>query len=226
MEKRIIKSASKSKEQRKKEIEEMERLSLDENIIREENNIFTGDYVKDGKILVNKIKELQKEKGRDLYKIGGARMKKFGIRLSVGGSVLYGDTWRQNYGAKIREYDEKRQKYITRAKSLFPELQRYFNMYRDKHFPNFHFTQIQMNRNFRIPRHLDGTNVGKSWLSAVSDNGEYIGGDLNVEYPNEEGGLKKIDARISPICFNGSKLYHYVDEWSKGDRYSFVFFHN
>lgn len=172
---------------------------------------FTGDYQLDTEILLEYIKNLK-------YNTATARMKKFNIKRSVGGSILYGDTWRSYLSKnKNREYDEKRKKYLTEVKRLNPKLQSVFEEFRDFHFPHFHFTQVQLNKNYKIPRHIDSQNIGESVLVCC---GNYKGGLTCIE---KENGIEKRDARKQPVIFNGSKYYHYVEDF-KGDRFSLVFF--
>ncbi len=173
--------------------------------------VFSGDYKLDCEILFDYIKDIK-------YDTGSARMKKFNIKKSVGGSILYGDTWRGYLSpTKSREWDEERRKYKTQIKSTQPHLLELFNEFRDFHFPDFNFTQVQMNKNYKISRHIDSANCGKSYLVAM---GDYTGGLTCIE---KEDGIEKVDARETPITFDGSKYYHWVEPF-EGDRYSLVFF--
>ena len=68
-------------------------------------------------------------------------------------------------------------------------------------------------------RHIDSVNCGKSYLVCC---GDYKGGLTCIE--QEDGSIIKVDGREEPITFDGSKLYHWVEDF-EGDRYSLVFFH-
>lgn len=172
---------------------------------------FTGDYNIDTEILLNHIKNLK-------YITGNNRMIKYKIKRSVGGSILYGDTWRKYLNKeRSREYDNNRKRYITELKRTQPHLQQIFEEFRDFHFPTFNFTQVMLNKNYKIPRHKDSSNIG---ISVLVSCGDYKGGLTCIE---RENSLEKLDARVEPVIFNGSEYYHYVEEF-EGDRYSLVFF--
>ena len=174
---------------------------------------FTGDYKIDTEILLNIIKDIN-------YDTGSARLKKFKIPKKVGGSILYGDTWRGYLSpTKSREWDESRKRFKTQIKSQRPYLQNVFEEFRDFHFSDFEFSQVQLNKNYKISRHIDSVNCGKSYLVCC---GEYTGGLTCIE--QTDGSIIKVDGREEPITFDGSKLYHWVEDF-KGDRYSLVFFH-
>ncbi len=174
--------------------------------------VFTGDYGFDTGLLLDFIQKLS-------FRTGSARLKKFQIKHSEGNSGLYGDTWRGYLSpTKNRVWDEKRKRFMTKLKSDNPELESIFQEFRDFHFPDFEFSQVQINLNYKIPRHIDGANVGKSYLVCL---GNYTGGLTCIEYSKDN--IKKVDGRKEPISFDGSKYYHWVEDF-EGDRYSLVFF--
>ena len=82
---------------------------------------------------------------------------------------------------------------------------------------NFNFTSVQINKNFKCNRHKDNVNIGESMIISL---GNYEGGNLCIEY---EDGLKKINIKNAPYFFNGSKYFHFVEEFN-GTRYTLVFF--
>ena len=82
---------------------------------------------------------------------------------------------------------------------------------------HFNFTSIQINKNFKCDRHKDNINMGESMIIGL---GNYEGGKLCVEFENE---TKKIDIKNKPFKFNGSKYFHYVEDF-EGTRYTLVFF--
>ena len=178
-----------------------------------ENQIFTGDYLKDCDILLEHIKDLK-------YDTPTSRMQKFNISKKIGGSVLYGYTWRSYISkTKDREYCQEMKRYKTTLHSEHPELLNIFKEFRDKHFPGFEFTGVQLNKNYRILPHKDNANIGKSWLITM---GNFTGGRTIVEMPST---LKFYDARKEPITFDGSKYLHWVEQF-EGERYSAVFFND
>ncbi len=81
----------------------------------------------------------------------------------------------------------------------------------------FAFTSVQVNHNYKCKKHIDGRNIGESMIIGI---GNYTGGRLCVEY---EDGVKKIDIKNKTFTFNGSKNYHWVEDFI-GERYTLVFF--
>ena len=94
-----------------------------------------------------------------------------------------------------------------------PELYDKVKSFGKKYCP-FNYTSIQVNHNYNCKKHRDKGNDGDSLLIVF---GEYEGGKLVIED-------KKIDMKNKGIIFNGSKLYHWVEEIESGNRYSLVFF--
>ena len=141
------------------------------------------------------------------------------------GSMNYGYTWkgylkRDENGNKIfRTPSPYKGLYKTKVMDDYPELEFIFKEFQEKYFPSFDYTSVQMNKNFKCPRHIDGTNVGESVLLCL---GDYTGGELVVEYPS---GDKVIDNKNGIYKFNGALYYHYVKDFV-GTRYSLVFFNN
>lgn len=82
------------------------------------------------------------------------------------------------------------------------------------HDPDFEFTTITMNKNFKCQPHKDGKNIGNSYIIGL---GDYDDGELNVE--NE-----KIDIKHKFYKFNGSEKTHFVEDWKNGDRFTLVFY--
>ena len=151
-------------------------------------------------------------------KTGTNRLKKFKIKNSVGYSVTYGFV---KFGymskTKSRKFCEENKMYESVLLTERPELLEVFSEFRDIYFTDFDFNSIQLNYNFALGPHKDRGNTGESILVAC---GDYTGGLTVVEYENE---IKKYNARLKPIIFDGCKYYHYVEEFV-GDRYSLVFY--
>ena len=151
-------------------------------------------------------------------KTGTNRLKKFKIKNSVGYSVTYGYV---KFGymskTKSRKFCEENKMYESVLLTERPELLEVFSEFRDIYFTDFDFNSIQLNYNFALGPHKDRGNTGESILVAC---GDYTGGLTVVEYENE---IKKYNARLKPIIFDGCKYYHYVEEFV-GDRYSLVFY--
>ncbi|CAJ1379782.1 unnamed protein product [Effrenium voratum] len=104
-------------------------------------------------------------------------------------------------------------------------------------------TSIQMNRNYAAREHVDGNNLGPSWIIALGDWSE--GGELFVEDPwGRESHMLSCDIpgqapqrfRKGDVCrgtfldvhrrwarFDGRRM-HFVRPFQGGDRFSLVFF--
>ena len=138
-------------------------------------------------------------------------------------SMKLGWTFRKLKGKEPREFDEEKGLYKTVLMTENPHLMDLFKEYSNFHFPNFLWTEITINKmptGTNIKLHLDKVNVGDSLLIAF---GEYTGGNTFIE---DKQKFKSVDARLEPIIFNGSKLKHYVNTITSGNRYSLVFYKN
>ena len=173
--------------------------------------VFTGEWMSDLAILESYLCDLE-------YKTGTARLKKFGIKRSEGNSILFGYTFRGFLTkTKSRVWCPFKKKFKTTLLTERPDLMEVFEEFRDHYFPGFDFSSVQLNKNYKIPRHIDNNNVGESVLVCC---GDYEGGATIVEVDGIE---QSFDGRTMPICFDGSKYYHWVEDFT-GTRYSCVFF--
>tara|TARA_R110000796_G_scaffold49080_2_gene117485 strand:- start:407 stop:829 length:423 start_codon:yes stop_codon:yes gene_type:complete len=112
----------------------------------------------------------------------------------------------------------KKKKFKTKLMSERPDLWEAFEEFRDLYFPHFDFSGVQLNYNYALGPHKDANNVGESVLVCT---GDYEKGATCVEL--EDGTIQRFDARLRPVCFDGSKYTHYVEDFT-GDRFSCVFF--
>ena len=110
-------------------------------------SFFIGDKNFDDAVMYNILE------GIDFYS-GTERKKMLKVSDKVGGSMLYGNTWkgflkRDSEGNKIyRPRDPNWPcRYLTKVKSENPELAGIFKEYADKYFPGFEYKQVQMNKN-------------------------------------------------------------------------------
>ena len=173
---------------------------------------FIGDWHADLAILEEHLRTVE-------YKTASDRLNKFGIKRSVGGSVLMGYTWKGYLSpTKQREWCCKKKKFKTKLMSERPDLWDVFEEFRDIYFPNFEFTGVQLNKNYALGKHKDKANVGESVLVCC---GDYTGGLTCVEL--DDGTIQKFDGRLRPVVFDGSKYTHWVESF-EGDRFSIVFF--
>ena len=159
---------------------------------------------------------------------GTERKEMLYVKSNEGGSMLYGTTWKSFLTYKdgkqvLREHDKETGKYKTKVYSEMPELKAIFKEFADYHFPDFEYSQVQMNKSFPCPPHFDSANIGESVLCVF---GDFLDGETCL-YNEETRKIEKYDARLKPFKFNGSKILHWVKPIrSKGIRYSLVFFSN
>ena len=174
---------------------------------------FTGDWDADNYIMTEILSTI------DYY--SGTERKKMLKTPKGTGSMLYGYTWRGYLSpTKNRTPSPYIGLYQTKVVDENPLLEEVFKEFADIYFPDFYYSQVQMNKNFPCPPHKDSKNIGESVLCCF---GDYEGGKTVVKINDDS--LVKFDARERPITFNGSEYLHWVEE-VKGDRYSLVFFNN
>tara|TARA_R110002073_G_scaffold150416_3_gene304543 strand:- start:542 stop:1084 length:543 start_codon:yes stop_codon:yes gene_type:complete len=174
---------------------------------------FTGEWYADNVIMTSMLDEV------DFYS-GTERKQMLKVPFKEGGSMLYGTTWRGYLSpTKTRTKDPETGLYRTKVYDLHPELKDVFKEFADLYFPDFEYTQVQMNKNFPCPPHKDKKNIGKSVLCCF---GNYTGGDTCLYIDDK---IVKINSQDKPQRFNGSKVLHWVEQY-KGTRYSLVFFIN
>jgi len=87
------------------------------------------------------------------------------------------------------------------------------------HNPNFHFSSIQVNKNNRTAKHIDGRNVGMSYMIGL---GDYTGGDLLI-YDEDGKNPKAYPTKNRWINFNGS-IYPHETRPFRGTRYTLVYY--
>ena len=107
--------------------------------------------------------------------------------------------------------------YETMIYSEKPYIIEYLREFGRHHFPDYSFTDVQVNYNWQSPRHKDKGNYGESVIIGL---GDYHQGNLVVECPY---GDEEVDIRHKPYKFDGAKHYHYTKFYT-GDRMSVVFY--
>ena len=174
---------------------------------------FIGDWYSDSAIMRDFLDDIE-------FYSGTERRKMLIVPPSVGGSMLFGTTWRSYLSpTKNREFDDETGKYKTKVYAENPHLKGVFKEFSQLYFPDFSWEQIQLNKNFKCPPHKDKKNIGESVLCCF---GDYTGGETFIE---KEDGTVLVDAREKPVIFNGAKYFHGVNDY-EGTRYSLVFFKN
>ena len=84
----------------------------------------------------------------------------------------------------------------------------------------FNFTSIQFNKNYKIAKHKDRLNTGKSYIIAL---GDYEGGDLLVYFDGKDAPPTRVNIKNNFYSFDGNKYYHEVDDFT-GNRISLVYY--
>ena len=142
------------------------------------------------------------------------------VDKKIGGSALFGTTWKSYLSPTKRKTPSKKYKGLCQTKLVddHPYMDDVFEEFAGLYFPDFFYTQVMVNKNYQIPPHFDSANCGDSVLCAF---GDYSGGEINIEYYDNE--IIVADPQEKPIRFNGSKFKHWVSDF-EGLRYSLVFF--
>lgn len=86
--------------------------------------------------------------------------------------------------------------------------------------PDFKFTSIQFNKNYKIAKHIDRNNSGKSYIIAL---GDFEGGDLLVYFDGKDAEPTRVNIKNKFYTFDGNKYYHEVDDFT-GNRISLVYY--
>ena len=138
-------------------------------------------------------------------------------------SNLYGYSNKQlnpNYRIGYEEHPILKGYYETKLKHIHPEFQVVVDTISKKYFPkDFYFNSVQINKNTNCKPHKDAGNIGYSIIIGL---GDYIGGELCVEKPDD---IYEINIRKKFFIFDGSKYTHWTNDFIN-DRYSLIFFNN
>lgn len=153
-----------------------------------------------------KLNDLIKKVEEDIKKIAVSRTshRSFINKGTPPKSMIFG----------YRKYQNKYG--LSTASKKYPEFYNDLKNLMKAKDPNFKFSTITLNKNFKCQPHKDGNNVGYSYIIGL---GDYENGELNVEG-------KKIDINKKFYKFNGSQKEHWVEDWKNGDRYTIVYYEN
>ena len=178
-------------------------------------NYFIGEWFADLCILQSYLNEIDFYSGTERKQM----LKKENIKHPKdGGSMLYGLTWKSYLSpTKNRTPSEYVNLCYTKCYDLYPTLKFIIAEFAFIYFKDFDYDSLQLNKNYKCPKHIDSKNVGESILIST---GDYEGGETIIYYKNKEC---IVDSRDKYCKFNGSKYYHKVNDY-KGTRYSIVFF--
>tara|TARA_R110002126_G_scaffold64239_1_gene164665 strand:+ start:1879 stop:3192 length:1314 start_codon:yes stop_codon:yes gene_type:complete len=138
-------------------------------------------------------------------------------------SNVYGWTNKQfNPKARGREHEIHKGFTETKLQKDHPEFGIYVKEIAEKYLPpHFYYNCIQINKNCKCKKHLDGNNVGNSVIIGL---GDYKMGQLNIDFETLDVEPCKVDIKNVFTMFDGSKHPHWTDDWEGGDRYSLIFF--
>ena len=179
---------------------------------------FSGDWEFDNKVMEGYLDKM-------VIVSGTARNQLCKMKPSEGGSALFGHTWRGYLSPtrnRTRSYLFKTL-YQTKLMDEHPEMIDVFKEFAHIYFPDFVYTQITINKNYPVGPHKDSSNTGESYLCCF---GDYEGGETGVNFGvDNKYAPVKLNPRLKPVVFNGSKFTHWVEPF-KGKRYSLVFYNN
>ena len=131
-------------------------------------------------------------------------------------SNVYGTTTFKSNNGQPRVHSEGKN-YYTKLRTEFPEYENIFKEFIYLHSKSFIYNQVVINKNFKITKHKDASNVGESVIIGL---GDYQGGELCLE---SNGKIQTHSIKNQFLKFNGSLIPHWVTDF-KGDRYSLVFY--
>ena len=126
--------------------------------------------------------------------------------------IIFVRPFQQKNGVQFQDCSKLKWK---RNQDIFNNSCKFF----DRYIENFEYTTIQYNYCNRSAKHIDGNNVGISYIIAF---GEYTGGRLIV-YDKKTDEPQFIDIKNKFYCFNGSEIYHETEPF-EGVRVSLVYF--
>ena len=93
-------------------------------------------------------------------------------------------------------------------------------MVAEEHIPDFKYSSIQYNKNYKIKKHIDKRNMGVSYIVGL---GDYEGGELLIYFDGQDKPPTAVDIKNKFYTFDGSKYYHEVADFT-GNRISLVFY--
>ena len=177
---------------------------------------FYGDCIEMDIFILETLLDIELEG----YSTGTARKQMFKNGF---GSTLPQDVLSITYGHTFRGYISKSESrepsqiyksmFKTKIYSEKPFLMEVFKEFAEKYIPDYQFTEVQINKNFRSPPHYDKGNKGDSYIIGF---GDYEDGELVIKE-------KPHDIKGKFLKFDGAKNLHYVNHW-KGNRWSLVFY--
>lgn len=151
---------------------------------------------------------------KKMYQKGhGAREEKGSYSITIGNTNrIYMSPTKSREPSKTYEG-----MYETVLLTQKPYIMEYLTEFGKYHFPDFRFTDIQINYNWASPKHKDKGNIGDSIIIGI---GDYTGGELCID---RDTVIDTIDIHDMPYKFDGRKYTHWTQDYS-GNRMSIVFY--
>ena len=184
---------------------------------------FINDWENDCFILQSYLDQVEFYSGSDRRRNQFAKVK----HTKGTGSMLYGSTWKSFLKYNINKEKVYRTpskvfkgQWNTKCVDMYPELDLIFREFGELYFPEFAWSQVQMNKNYQCPPHFDSQNIGESILLTL---GEFTEGKTIVELGDNAHVHYNSHYRLCK--FDGSKYKHWTQPF-EGTRYALVFFNN
>jgi len=90
----------------------------------------------------------------------------------------------------------------------------------EDNIPDFKFSSIQYNKNYKIKKHKDKRNTGVSYIIGL---GDYTGGELLIYFDGKYNPPTAVDIKNKFYTFDGTEYYHEVADFT-GNRISLVYY--
>jgi len=90
----------------------------------------------------------------------------------------------------------------------------------EDNIPDFNYSSIQYNKNYKIKKHKDKRNTGTSYIIGL---GDYTGGELLIYFDGRDKEPTAVDIKNKFYTFDGTKYYHEVADFT-GNRISLVYY--
>jgi hypothetical protein len=125
--------------------------------------------------------------------------------------LMYG--WGQKWGWSVQLSNNTFEKKYNKIYELSKDLA-------ELYIPDFNYSTIQYNKNYKIAKHKDKRNAGISYIIAL---GDYEGGELLIYFDGRDKEPTPVDIKNKFYTFDGTKYYHEVADFT-GNRISLVYY--
>jgi hypothetical protein len=176
--------------------------------------MFNGNLINDCNVLESELKKL---------KLHHSNNRRFINEGKSPISCVYGYVQWGKYSNGVQREESTLYPGFFKSKLMtnYPDFDNILKEFARYHLPpDFEFNTVVINKNFKTTKHIDSNNVGMSYIIGL---GNYLDGELIIL--DEEGNETMINIKNKVFGFNGSKVYHYTNNFV-GTRYSLVFYNN